>query len=100
VYELVCVACLVRGLTYTGDTGDGFAAGQIGDVDEGVVEGSENAGNAEDELALSNCQFVLERLVVKCRCHEPRGPGVQAGCSPAHRARPSSWEACWLCMGS
>jgi hypothetical protein len=19
------------------------------------------------------------------------------GCSPAHRARPSSWEACWLC---
>lgn len=36
----------------TGDTGDGLAAGQIGDVDEGVVEGRENAGNAEDELAL------------------------------------------------
>jgi hypothetical protein len=36
----------------TGDTGDGFAARQIGDVDEGVVEGRENAGNAEDELAL------------------------------------------------
>jgi hypothetical protein len=24
----------------------------------------------------------------------PRGPGGPAGCSPAHRARPSSWEAC------
>lgn len=33
---------------------------QIGDVDEGVVEGRENAGNAKDELALSlqvsNCE--------------------------------------------
>ena len=36
----------------TGDTGDGFAAGQIGDVDEGVVEGSEDTGNAENKLAL------------------------------------------------
>lgn len=36
----------------TGDTGDGFAAGQIGDVDEGVVEGGKDAGNAKDELAL------------------------------------------------
>jgi hypothetical protein len=35
-----------------GDTGDGFAARQIGDVDEGVVEGRKDAGNAEDELAL------------------------------------------------
>jgi hypothetical protein len=43
----------------TGDTGDGFAAGQIGDVDEGVVEGSEDAGNAENELALGYCQFAL-----------------------------------------
>jgi len=50
----------------TGDTGDGFAAGQIGDVDEGVVERSENAGNAEDELALETCQFalMLEQAVV------------------------------------
>jgi hypothetical protein len=48
-------SCVVRTTaTYTGDTGDGFAAGQIGDVDEGVVEGSENAGNAENELALYN----------------------------------------------
>jgi hypothetical protein len=36
----------------TGDTGDGFAARQIGDVDEGVVEGSEDTGNAENKLAL------------------------------------------------
>ena len=33
-----------------GDTGDGFAAGKIGDVDEGVVEGGEDASDAEDEL--------------------------------------------------
>jgi hypothetical protein len=39
----------------TGDTGDGFAAGQIGDVDEGVVEGREDTGNAENELALGYC---------------------------------------------
>lgn len=38
----------------TGDTGDGFAARQIGDVDEGVVERGEDAGNAEDELALGD----------------------------------------------
>ena len=34
----------------TGDTGDGFAAGEIGDVDEGVVERGEDTGDAEDEL--------------------------------------------------
>jgi hypothetical protein len=60
----------------TGDTGDGFAAGQIGDVDEGVVEGSEDAGNAENELALGDCQFAL--MFEQVACHEPRGPGVQA----------------------
>lgn len=37
----------------TGDTGDGFTAGQIGNVDEGVVEGGKDTGNAEDELACS-----------------------------------------------
>ena len=34
----------------TGDTGDSFAAGEIGDVDEGVVERGEDTGDAEDEL--------------------------------------------------
>lgn len=73
------------------DTGDGFAAGQIGDVDEGVVEGRKDAGNAKDELALRDVNLrSLEYIVV----YQPRGPGVQAGCSLAHRARPSSWEAC------
>ena len=38
----------------TGDTRDGFAARQIGDVDEGIVERGEDAGNAEDELALTD----------------------------------------------
>jgi hypothetical protein len=38
----------------TGDTGDGFAARQIGDVDEGVIERRKDAGNAEDELALAD----------------------------------------------
>ena len=33
-----------------GDTGDGFATTQIGDVDESVVEGGEDTGDAEDEL--------------------------------------------------
>jgi hypothetical protein len=36
----------------TSDTGNGFATRQIGNVDEGVVERSENAGNAENKLAL------------------------------------------------
>lgn len=33
-----------------GDTGDGFATGEIGDVDEGVVERGEDTSDAEDEL--------------------------------------------------
>ena len=45
-------ACSRYVCTYTGDTGDGFAARKIGDVDEGVVEGSEDTGNAENKLAL------------------------------------------------
>jgi hypothetical protein len=44
----------------TSHTGDGFAAGQIGDVDEGVIEGGKDAGNAKDELA-------LERSLVRAR---------------------------------
>lgn len=47
------------GRTYTGDTGDGFAARQIGDVDEGVVERGEDTGNAEDKLTLQDGQFML-----------------------------------------
>lgn len=100
----------------TGDTRDGFATRQIGDVDEGIVEGGEDAGNAEDQLALLN--MLIAAFLSRClRFDLPRGPGVQAvtllafiiqlrgnsaripGCSPGERARPSSWEACWLrCM--
>ena len=34
----------------TGDTADGLATREIGDVDKGVVEAGEDAGHAEDEL--------------------------------------------------
>ena len=36
----------------TSHTGNGFAARKIGNVNEGVVEGGEDAGNAKDKLAL------------------------------------------------
>lgn len=61
----------------TGDTGDGFAAGQIGDVDEGVVERGEDAGNAENELALESAVNVCPASRAGI-VDEPRGPGVQA----------------------
>ena len=56
------VAISRRIYTYTGDTGDCFATGKISDVDEGVVEGSEDTGNAEDELALSPCPVSYTHL--------------------------------------
>lgn len=40
----------------TGDTGDSLTAGQIGDVDESIVERGENASNAEDKVALAVLQ--------------------------------------------
>ena len=94
LYWLVHVACSPDVCTYTSDTGDGFAARKIGDVDEGVVEGSEDTGNTEDKLTLRGCQFIVSRLPMLV-IHEPRGPGVRVGCSPGERGRPSAWEACW-----
>lgn len=44
---------------HTGDTGDGFPARQIGNVDERVVERSVDVCNAEHELAL--CDLRTER---------------------------------------
>lgn len=38
----------------TSNSGDGLLAGQVGNVDESVVEGSEDVGNAEDVLTLSD----------------------------------------------
>ena len=40
--------------TRTGDTRDGLLAGEIGDMDEGVVEGCVDVGDTEDKLALSD----------------------------------------------
>lgn len=37
----------------TGNTGDGLAATEIGDMDERVVERGEDTGNAEDQLTLT-----------------------------------------------
>lgn len=87
----------------TGDTRDGFAARQIGDVDEGIVERGEDAGNAEDELALTDLGTKLQKSSVQRSIADVQAQcrswgRVAPGCSPAHRARPSSWEACWLCI--
>lgn len=51
---------------------------KIGDVNEGIVEGGEDTGNAKDELAWENCQFiVLDRqpigiLYIPSRTFGPR----------------------------
>lgn len=38
----------------TSNTGDGFLAGKIGNVDESIIEAGIEVRNAEHELALSN----------------------------------------------
>lgn len=47
----------------TGDTGDGFAARQIGDVDEGVIERGKDTGNTEDEFTLADLGSELDVLL-------------------------------------
>jgi hypothetical protein len=47
----------------TSDSGDGFTARQIGDVDESVVERGEDAGNTENELALINLSICVHNIV-------------------------------------
>lgn len=53
----------------TGDTADGLATGQIGDVDEGVVERGEDTGNTEHQLAwregIASVQWLIFRNRVK-----------------------------------
>ena len=79
---------------------------EIGDVDEGVVEGGEDTGYAEDELAckqncVSVCALALISPIALAICGfvtYPRGPGDQAEHSLAHRARPSSWVPCLRCV--
>ena len=38
----------------TSDSGDGFLTGQIGNMDEGIVEGSKDTGNTEHLSVISN----------------------------------------------
>lgn len=38
------------------DSGDGFTAGEISDVDESIIERREDTGDAEDKLALAVLQ--------------------------------------------
>jgi hypothetical protein len=40
-------------LLLTGNTGDGFLARKIGDMDESIIEGGENVSNTKDVLTLS-----------------------------------------------
>lgn len=43
--------CMRKRTSYTGD---GLLAGEVGDMDESVVEGGVDVGDTEDELALSD----------------------------------------------
>lgn len=65
-------------------------------MDEGVVERGKDTGNAEDELALLSVN--LRSAGLEFAVDSPRGPGVQAGCSPERHARPSSWAAYCLVL--
>ena len=41
-------------MEHTSDTRDGLLAGEIGDMDESVVERGVDVGNTENELALAD----------------------------------------------
>lgn len=68
----------------TGDTADGFATTQIGDVDEGIVEGGEDTGNAENELAISGQRAESDVLL--------SGSGLLLG---GHCCRAGLWYGIW-----
>ena len=59
----------------TGDTRDGLATRQIGDMDKGIIEGRKNTGHSKNELALCRGQFALGGAG---RGHEPRALGARA----------------------
>ena len=46
----------------TSDTGDGLLAGEIGDMDESVVERGVDVSDTKDELSLSNLGTESSRL--------------------------------------
>lgn len=71
-------------------------------MDEGVVEGGEDTGNAEDEFTCENggarqsrmhSRGMLRSLDSKGSAY-PRGPEVRERCSLAQGARSFPWEAC------
>lgn len=72
---------------------------EIGDVDEGVVEGGEDTGNAENEFTcqdggvplatIFSCFNVPERQRVLSSAY-PHGPEGRGRCSPEQGGR-SSW---------
>lgn len=64
-------------------------------MDEGIVEGSEDASDAEDEftfeeISVSILSFVRRSFQILTHL---RGPGGQERYSQWRRVRPSSWEA-------
>jgi hypothetical protein len=67
---------------------------EIGDMDEGVVEGCEDTGDAEDEFT---CMPLSIGVVFARKRADTDLLGLedQGRCFPWPRARPSSWEACW-----
>lgn len=72
---------------------------KIGDVNECIVEGGEDTGNAKDELACENCQFI----VLGCEtfgffCTYPHGHLGRGRCSPGLDGKPSLvafWRQIW-----
>ena len=50
-----------------GDADEGLAAGQVGHVDEGVIEGSEEVGNAENLLTLDGLGGDLRVSLAVCQ---------------------------------
>ena len=58
-------------------------------MDEGIVEGSEDAGHAKDEFTCNYVNWIREPPATT-HLHELE---VQGRCSRWRHARPSSWEA-------
>lgn len=86
------VAELMRMTTRrTSDTGDGFLARQIGDVDKGVVERGIDVGNTENEFSLSDLRterdsgfFLGDLLLGSLHIHRSASSSI-IHCSPDRR---------------
>jgi hypothetical protein len=65
---------------------------EIGDMDEGIIERSEDAGDTEDEFT---CDVRSVHLFHHCCWHPTylHGPGGRERRSRSLHAQPSSWEA-------